>query len=122
MQRPALFAFALSTLLVSAAPAFAGYGALAHDEATNKFGLSWNEQTERRAEETAMKDCGNSSCKIIFRTGPRQCGAIATPDKGNAWGASDRGNRKDSVELAAMKGCQGRSSEQCKVRASGCNR
>ena len=109
-------------LAISAHPAWAEYGALARDPATNKFGLSWNEQTAKRAEEIALKDCGASACKIVFHTGPRQCGAIATAEKGNAWGASDRGNRKDAVELAAMKTCQEHAPGQCKVRASGCNR
>lgn len=124
MRRATLLAAGFSVLLtaLAAAPAFAGYGALARDDASGKFGLSWDKQTQKLADESATKDCGESSCKIVFRTQARQCGAIATAESGNAWGASDRGNRKDAVELAAMKGCQKRTSGQCKVRASGCNR
>ena len=115
--------FAALLTIASAAPAWAEYGALARDDTTGKFGLSWNEQSAKRAEDIAIKDCGGAGgCKIIFRTGPKQCGAIATAEKGNAWGASDKGNRKDTVELRALKGCQERASGLCKVRASGCNR
>jgi hypothetical protein len=114
-------AFAIVSAL-SAAPAYAGYGALARDEGSGKFGLSWDKPTQQQADDAAMKDCTASSCKIVFRTKPGQCGAIATPDTGTAWGASDRGNRRDTVELAAMKTCQQHTAGQCKVRASGCNK
>lgn len=124
MHRATLLALGISALLACAAatPAFAEFGAFARDDATAKFGLSWGKQTQRQADEAAMKDCSGSACKIVFRTRSKQCSAVATAVKGNAWGASDRGNRKDAVELAALKGCQKRSSEQCEVRASGCNR
>lgn len=116
------FAAALSALfLMTAAPAWASYGALAQDQTSGKFGLSWNKQTQKEADEAAMKDCGESSCKIVFRTHSRQCGAIATAEKGNAWGAAYRGGR-DAAALAAMNDCQKRTSGQCKVRAAGCNR
>ena len=124
MHRKTLFALGISALLTSAAaaPAFAEFGAFARDQGSNKVGLSWGKDTQRQADDAAMKDCGESSCKIIFRTRSRQCSAVATAEQGNAWGASDRGNRKDAVELAALNGCQKRTSGQCKVRASGCNR
>jgi hypothetical protein len=108
-------------MLLAAGPAFAGYGALARDQGTGKFGLSWNEETARRAEEVAMRDCGEGSCKIVFRMGPHQCGAIATPEKGKAWGAAYK-DRRDAAELSAMKDCQKNTGEQCKIRAGGCNR
>lgn len=115
-------AFVSAALLcIAAAPAFAGYGALARDAETGKFGLSFDKPTQKEAESSAIKDCGGNSCKIVFRTRARQCGAIATPEKGKAWGASDRGNHKDAVELAAIKTCQTHTSDQCKVRASACN-
>ena len=124
MRRAMLIAagFAALSVIASAGPAVAGYGALARDDATGKYGLSWNETTSGKAEELALKDCGGAkSCKIVFRTGSRQCGAIATPEKGKAWGAATR-DRKDATELAAITDCQKHTTDQCKVRASGCNK
>ena len=121
MRRTTLFALAMAAILAAAAsPAFAGFGALARDDATGKFGLSWDKATQNQAEEAAMKDCAESSCKIVFRTRARQCGAIATAEKGNGWGAATRGHR-DAAALAAMTDCQKHTAGQCKVRASGCN-
>ena len=117
----ASFSAVLAT--VAAAPAFAGHGALARDDASGKFGLSWDKETQRQADEAAMKDCVESSCKIIFRTKARQCGAIATSEKqgSTAWGGAMKPTR-DAAVLAAMTDCQKHTSGQCKVRASGCNR
>ncbi|HEV8679787.1 MAG TPA: DUF4189 domain-containing protein [Stellaceae bacterium] len=124
MRRTSIIAAVIAALLTTgaASPALAGFGALAHDDATGKYGLSSDKATQTQADETAMKDCVESSCKIIFRTKARQCGAIATAEQGKAWGASDKGNQKDTVELRALKACQERTGGQCKVRASGCNR
>lgn len=115
-------AAALSALFIAAAtPAWAGYGALARDQSSGKFGLSWDKQTQKEADAAATKDCGESDCKIVFRTHSHQCGAIATAEKGKAWGAAYRGAR-DAAALAAINDCQKRTSGQCKVRAAGCNR
>src|SRR5690242_8640500 len=125
MRRISIVAAGLFVLLATgaASPALAGYGALAYDDTARKYGFSWNEATAGRAEELALKDCGGAkTCKVVFRTGPKQCGAIATAETGNAWGASDKGDRKDTVELRAIESCQKRASGQCKVRASACNR
>lgn len=123
MHRATLLALGISALLAVAAatPAFAEFGAFARDEASGKLGLSWGKETQRRADEAAMKDCAESACKIVFRTRAKQCSAVATAAEGNAWGASRR-DHKDAAELAAMTDCQKRTKGQCKVRASGCNR
>lgn len=123
MHRATLFALGIAALLACAAapPAFAEFGAFARDEATNKIGLAWGKQTQRQADDAAMKDCSESSCKIVFRTRAKQCSAVATAEQGDAWGASRR-DHKDAAELAAMTDCQKRIKGQCKVRASGCNR
>ncbi len=122
MRRATILVTGLLALLVTAAaaPAFAGYGALARDEATGKFGLTWDKPSQSQAEELATKDCAESSCKIIFRTKSHQCGAIATAEKGTAWGAATR-NHRDAAALAAMTDCQKHTPGQCKVRAAGCN-
>jgi len=125
MRRTTMLAVFFSALLATgtAAPALAGYGALARDDATGKYGLSSDKATQTQADETAMKDCVESSCKIIFRTRPKQCGAIATSEKrgSTAWGGAVKQTR-DAASLAALTDCQKRTAGQCKVRASGCNR
>jgi hypothetical protein len=53
-----------------------------------------------------------------------KCAALATsadPKESNAWGASVR-EGKAEAELAAMQNCQKRTSGQCKIRGSECNR
>ncbi len=114
-------AFALAILTTAAAPAFAGFGALARDEATGKYGLSTDEATQGKADEVAIKECGADKCTIVFRTVARECGAIATAESGNAWGAGKRPQRA-AAELAAVNNCQKRAKGQCKMRTSACNR
>ncbi|HEX5454638.1 MAG TPA: DUF4189 domain-containing protein [Stellaceae bacterium] len=117
-------AAAFSALFIAAAtPAWAGYGALAHDNATGKFGLSWDKQTQKEADAAAVKDCGEGACTIVFRTRSHQCGAIAkaTAEKSTAWGAG-RGNSKSAAELAAVTNCQKHTKGQCKLSTAGCNR
>jgi uncharacterized protein DUF4189 len=110
-------------LLLAAAPraALAGFGALAYDESAKKYGLSSNEETQAKADDVATKECGSDKCKIIFRTKPRQCGAIATAEGGEAWGGGVQPQRA-AAELDAIKNCQKRSKGQCKVRSVECNR
>src|ERR1700758_739048 len=83
------FAVALF-VLANTAPAFAEYGAFARDEATGKYGLSWNEANQKQADDAAIKSCNTTGCKVVFRTTPKQCGAIATTDDGKIWGGSTR--------------------------------
>jgi len=123
MRRARMIVVGFSAILVmlAAAPAFAGYGALAHDEETGKYGLSSNEETQSKADDVALKECGGGKCKIIFRTAARECGAIAMAASGTAWGAGKRPQRA-AAELDAVTACQKRTSGQCKVRAADCNR
>ncbi len=111
----------LLALALSAAPAFAEYGAFGHDETTGKYGYSWNEKTQQAADEAALKGCASEQCKIVFRTGPKECGAIAMNDDGKIWGGAKRPKRA-AAEAAAMNDCQKRTGGQCKVRASECNK
>lgn len=117
-------AFLLSAFIGAAgAPAFAANGAFAHDEASGKFGYSWNEENERKAEAAALKGCASDKCKIVFRTGAKQCGAIAMTQDGKIWGGATRPKR-DAAEKAAVENCQKRTSTsagQCKVRGAECN-
>lgn len=107
--------------LGSAVPAFAEYGAVARDEATGKYGLSWNEANQKQAEDAAIKGCNTTGCKVVFKVGPKQCGAFATTDDGKIWGGSVRPT-KAAAELAALQGCQKRTKVQCAVKGSECNR
>jgi Domain of unknown function (DUF4189) len=108
-------------ITTGASPARAEYGALARDDTTGKYGLSSGEETQSKADDVAIKECGSDGCKIVFRMGAGQCGAIATPESGKAWGAGRRPD-KAAAELAAINNCQKQTKGQCKVRSSGCNR
>ena len=121
MRRLPIIAASVAAVLLMTAPAFAGYGALAHDDDSGKYGLSSNEETQSKADDVAMKECGSDKCKIVFRTRPKQCGAIAVAEQGNAWGAAYRPAR-DAAALAAMNDCQKRTKVQCKVHSAECNR
>jgi hypothetical protein len=108
-------------MLANAAPAFAEYGAFARDEATGKYGFSWNEANAKQAEDAAIKNCNTTGCKVVFRVSPKQCGAIALTDDGKIWGGSTRPT-KAAAELAAIQGCQKRTKVQCTVKGSECNK
>jgi Domain of unknown function (DUF4189) len=101
--------------------AMAAYGAFALDDAAHKYGYSWNKESAREADDAALKGCATDKCKVVFRVGPKQCGAIAMTTDGKAWGGAQR-DRRDAADLAAIENCQKRTSGQCKIRASECNR
>ncbi|HEY1795550.1 MAG TPA: DUF4189 domain-containing protein [Stellaceae bacterium] len=113
--------FAMIAVMASARPALAAYGAFAYDEGAGKYGYSYNEQNQNAADAAAIKGCNSGGCKVVFRTGPQQCGAIAATENGKVWGGARRDQRA-AAELAAMQDCQKRSSGQCEVKASKCNR
>jgi hypothetical protein len=123
MHRSTMIALGVAGFLASAAaqPAFAGYGALAQDEGTGKYGLSANEETQKKADDVAKKICGGDKCKIVFQTKAKECGAIATAESGNAWGAGKRPQRA-AAELDAIQNCQKRTKGQCKLRGAECNK
>lgn len=101
----------------------AANGALAYDETTKKYGLSSNEETQAKADDVAMKECGGDKCKIVFRTASRECGAIATSETSgsDAWGGG-KGRQRAGAQLDAVRNCQKRTKGQCKVRSIECNR
>ena len=123
MRQTGMFAAigALVGLAVSAGPALAEYGAFAYEEATGKYGFSWNERDQGAADAAALKGCVAEGCKIVFRVGPRHCGAIAMTENGKIWGGADRDGR-DAAKLAALENCQKRTNEQCIIRGNECNR
>lgn len=97
------------------------YGSFARDDSSGRYGLSWNQETQPRADEAALRGCEADKCQIVFRVGPQQCGAMAMTEDGKVWGGAVRPKR-DAAQLAALENCQKRSSGQCKLRGSECNR
>jgi Domain of unknown function (DUF4189) len=89
MWRQLLTVGALGLIVVAtnAAPAAAAYGAFAHDDDAHRYGYSWNQETEHAADEAALKGCKTDKCKVVFRTGPKICGAIALTADDKVWGA-----------------------------------
>jgi hypothetical protein len=115
----ALLAFAYT--LLPAMPAAAGYGAIAWDKSTGKYGASWNQSTKQRAEEAALGDCGASGCQIVQRVGRATCAALATTEDGKHAGAAQRKDR-EAARLAALKACQKDNAGECVIKNSECNK
>jgi hypothetical protein len=97
------------------------YGAIAWDKETGKRGWSWNQQTQSRAEEVALSECGATGCKVIMRTGRRECAALATNEAGKYVGAASRKDR-DAARLAALANCEKGNAGECIVRITDCNK
>lgn len=109
-------------MTIGAAPASAGYGAIAFDEATGRYGFAWNEKTAHEAEQIAVKDCKTAGCKVVIPVGPRECAALASSEGGKiAWGGAKRPAR-DAAKLGALENCQKRSAGKCEIRGSECNK
>ena len=70
-----LMAAMVIAMLTGAAPAFASFGAIAYDQATGRYGFSWNEASQDRANQLALKDCGSDKCRVI-PVPPAKCGAL----------------------------------------------
>lgn len=120
---PVAAGFAALAMLAATAPAQAAFGAFAYDQTTGKYGYSWNETSEKKAEEAALKGCASDNCKIVFRTGAGQCGAFAMNENGKIWGGATR-TKREEAEKAALDNCQKRvnAGGQCRVRGSECNK
>src|SRR3984893_3180272 len=76
----------LGSILLTAVPAHAEYGAIAWDRQTGKRGWSWNQSTQKHADEVAVSDCGASGCKVIIRAGSGMCAALASTADGKVIG------------------------------------
>jgi hypothetical protein len=123
MRHATIFAAGFAAVLVTlaAAPAFAGYGAVAFDEKAAKYGFGWNEATQKIANEAALKACNSADCKVVIPVPPRRCAALATGEKGNAWGGNVNASR-DAAKLRALENCQKNTTGKCILRGSDCNR
>ena len=112
---------AIIVALAIAAPAYAGYGAIAYDKESGKQGASWDQPTASRANELALKECASAQC-IVHPVVPAGCGALAKSDKDKAWGGADR-ETLDAARRDAVEHCQTHTATgQCTVRLSGCNK
>jgi hypothetical protein len=115
----ALLAFGYT--LFPAIHAAAGYGAIAWDKGTGKYGASWNQPTGKRAEEVALGECGASGCQIVQRVGRATCAALATTEDGKHAGAAQRKDR-EAARLAALKACQKDKAGECVIQRNDCNK
>src|SRR6266849_6576683 len=122
MQRATPIAAAIAAIvLMLAAPAWAGYGAIAYDQASGKQGASWNQRTPAAANEAALKECASAECRV-YPVEPKGCGALALSDKDKAWGGADR-EKLDAARREAVAHCQTHTADgTCTVRVSGCNK
>jgi hypothetical protein len=112
---------AIILALATAAPAYAGYGAIAYDEYNSKQGASWNQPNPARANELALKECASAKC-MVHPIEPHECGALATSDQDKAWGGADR-LTLDEAKRDAVVRCQTHTTTgQCTARLSGCNK
>jgi hypothetical protein len=123
MHRANAIAAAMAAIilaLATAAPAYAGYGAIAYDQQSGKQGASWNQPTPARANELALKECGSAECRV-HAVEPAGCGALATSED-KRWGGADR-ETLDAAKRDAVAHCQThKPTGQCTVRLSGCNK
>ena len=117
----AVAAAAGAVALAAGGPAHAGFGAVAYDQDSGKYGATWNQPTQARAYELALKQCDSPNCRV-YAVEPKGCGALALSNKDKAWGGADRETlaaaKKDAVERCQTHTTAG----QCEVRVSGCNK
>ena len=112
---------ALLLLAASAAPAQAGYGAIAYDQMSGSYGSSSNQPTAGRANEEALKNCASAECRV-HSVEPHGCGALAKSDSDQAWGGADRDTIEDA-KREAVEHCQNHTSTgHCKVVVTACNK
>jgi hypothetical protein len=125
MRRSTLIALALAafgSMVLAALPARAAeYGAIAWDRQTGKRGWSWNQSTQKHADEVAVSKCGASGCKVIIRAGSGMCAALASTEDGKFIGAASRKDR-DAARVASLKDCDKGKKGECTIRFSDCNK
>jgi len=123
-RRSGATAAAAIALMLVAAPAFAGFGAVAYDQNDGKYGASWNEPTQSKAYELALKQCGSADCRV-HPVEPKGCGALALSAKDKDghifWGGADRETLAKAKEDAVAH-CRTHTKGTCTVRIFGCNK
>jgi hypothetical protein len=126
-RRGTAAALAVAVLLAAgfAPSAEAGFGAVAYDQNSGKYGASWNEPTQTKAFELALKQCASPDCKV-HPVEPKGCGALALSDKDKDghiyWGGADR-ETLAKAKQDAVAHCQTHTTAgTCTVRIFGCNK
>ncbi|MGE5271454.1 MAG: DUF4189 domain-containing protein [Thiohalocapsa sp.] len=116
--------FAALSLAAVARPAEAGFGAVAYDQNTGKYGAAWNEPTQATAYEQALRQCASPGC-IVHPVEPKGCGALALSDKDQEghihWGGADR-VKLEQAQRDAVAHCKTHTAGTCTIRVSGCNK
>jgi hypothetical protein len=116
-----MVAVSLALALASTGTAHAGFGAVAYDQETGKYGATWDESTQSKAFELALKQCASPNCRV-HAVEPAGCGALALSDKDKAWGGADRETLAKAKQDAVAR-CQSHTTTgTCAVRVSGCNK
>ena len=116
----ALIAAATGAALAAATNEQPGFGAVAYDEGTGKYGVSWNQTTQSRADELALRACASPNCRV-HPVEPKECGALARSDKDQAWGGAER-DTLDDAKRDAVAHCRTHTKAgTCTVQVSGCN-
>jgi hypothetical protein len=105
----------------AAAPAKAGFGAIAYDQYAGKEGVSWNQSTGSQANEEALRQCGSADCRV-YPVSPKSCAALARSSSDKAWGGAER-ETLDLAKRDAVEHCKTHTETgTCAVRVSGCNK
>ena len=110
----------LATILLSAVPAYADFGAIAYDPSSGKRGWSIREPTQQRADQAALSACGAGKCKVVIRIASRRCAAVAGIEGKKDIGAAARDTR-DAARTAALADCQKHASGNCVIQFSDCD-
>jgi hypothetical protein len=123
MKRATLIAAASAgfAIMLTAMPVLAQYGALAYDPDTRLWGRATDSPSPRDAEAAALAYCRSGGCRVVTRTGPGQCSAIAAANSGARSHWSTRPRRAE-VEAAAVERCQYEAREPCHLVVVQCNR
>lgn len=117
---PTVSVLAAAFALMTAAPAWAGYGAIAYDQQNGHSGAAWNQATPANANELALKQCAAEGCRV-HSVEPKGCGALARSSTGKAWGGADRETLAGAEHTAVLLCEKHAATGPCKVVVQGCN-
>jgi hypothetical protein len=118
---PTISVLAAVLALATAAPAWAGYGAIAYDNQNGHEGAAWNQSTPAKANELALQQCATGNCRV-HPIKPAGCGALARSGTDKAWGGADRVTLAAAEHTAILLCEKHASTGACKVVAQGCNK
>ena len=113
-------ALALSALLLTVPYASANGSIAINKDNRIHFGIAFDKESERRADEVANDNC-TGNCSIIFRFS-HTCAALAT--EGSAHGAYGFAHDDDleNAKHKAKRECESTGGTNCRVITWGCDR